>query len=144
MALYFQSENDFNLSDDEQAGYAMWVESCIEERGRNCGEITYIFCDDEYLLTINQKYLNHDDYTDIITFDYSQDTLISGDLFISTQRVQDNAKAFEVPFRQELSRVMIHGVLHLLGMEDSSPELKAEMRSSEDECLARLPSALGI
>ena len=144
MALYFQSENDFVLSEDEQVAYSEWVEACMEERGCNCGEVTYIFCDDEYLLSINQKYLNHDDYTDIITFDYSQDILISGDLFISTQRVADNAESFAVSFKKELSRVMIHGVLHLLGMEDSSPELKAEMRSSEDECLASLPSRIGI
>jgi len=138
MGVYYQSENQFLLTDEEQSSRSLWVEKTITSSDFMCGEITYIFCDDEYLLEINQKYLNHDNYTDIITFDYTQDRLISGDLFISTERVKENAASFGVSFEKELARVMIHGVLHLLGMEDKTPELKAEMRAEEDKHLLRL------
>lgn len=138
MSVYYQSENQFQLSEEEQSLLSLWIEKAITSSGFMCGEITYIYCSDDYLLEINQKYLNHDSYTDIITFDYTQDRLISGDLFISTDRVKENAQSFDVSFKKELSRVMIHGVLHLMGMEDSTLESKAEMRAEEDKHLLHL------
>lgn len=138
MAVYFQSENKFELNDDEKNARAQWVISAIEASGNNCGELTYIFCSDDFLLDINQRYLQHDTFTDIITFDYSQDDLISGDIFISTERVRENAAAFEVDFEHELARVMIHGVLHLLGFDDHSEEDKKKMRAEEDRLISTL------
>lgn len=138
MAVYFQSENKFELNDDEKNARAQWVISAIEASGNNCGELTYIFCSDDFLLDINQRYLQHDTFTDIITFDYSQDDLISGDIFISTERVRENAAAFEVDFKHELARVMIHGVLHLLGFDDHSEEDKKKMRAEEDRLISTL------
>ncbi|QTN38194.1 rRNA maturation RNase YbeY [Cryomorphaceae bacterium] len=136
MAIYYQSQNDFQLSPDDEKRRGDWIVSVIEEAENHCGEITYIFCSDEQLLEINQQYLKHDTYTDIITFDYSQDDLISGDIFISTDRVRENAEAFDVSFDMELSRVMVHGVLHLLGHSDHSEEEKKAMRAEEDRHLA--------
>lgn len=138
MAVYFQSENKFELNDDEKNARAQWVISAIEASGNNCGELTYIFCSDDFLLDLNQRYLQHDTFTDIITFDYSQDDLISGDIFISTERVRENAAAFEVDFKHELARVMIHGVLHLLGFDDHSEEDKKKMRAEEDRLISTL------
>ena len=132
MAVYYQSENTFSLSPEEEIRRGNWVRSVIEESGFDCGEVTYIFCSDEDLLEINQRYLKHDTYTDIITFDYGQGRLISGDIFISTDRVIENAEKFKVPFEHELARVMIHGVLHLLGMDDHTDEDKQNMRTEED------------
>ena len=104
--------------------------------GRRVGNINYLFCDDEYLLGINQRYLNHDTYTDIITFDYVAGNLISGDIMISVDRVGENAAKFGVPFEQELRRVVVHGVLHLLGQGDKSDEESREMRRLEEEALS--------
>ena len=108
----------------------------IQLRGKRVGNISYLFCDDEYLLGVNQQYLNHDTYTDIITFDYVAADLISGDIMISIDRVGENASQFEVPFELELRRVIIHGVLHLLGQGDKSDDEATEMRRQEEESLA--------
>jgi len=98
----------------------------------NIDTISVIFCSDDYLLSVNKEYLNHDYYTDIITFDYSVDTEISGDLFISIDRVKENSTEFNVPFLNELHRVLVHGVLHLCGYGDKSPVEETLMRSKED------------
>ena len=113
-----------------------WISQVIQLRGKRVGNISYLFCDDEYLLGVNQQYLNHDTYTDIITFDYVAADLISGDIMISIDRVGENASQFEVPFELELRRVIIHGVLHLLGQGDKSDDEATEMRRQEEESLA--------
>jgi len=112
-----------------------WIKSVVEQRGWKTGEISYIFCSDEYLLNVNQTYLKHDYFTDIITFDYTDATKVSGDLFISIDRVMDNAQELNLSFEQELHRVIIHGVLHLLGLKDKTEEEAKEMRKAEEECL---------
>lgn len=112
-----------------------WIKSVVEQRGWKTGEISYIFCSDEYLLNVNQTYLKHDYFTDIITFDYTDATKVSGDLFISIDRVRDNAQELNLSFEQELHRVIIHGVLHLLGLKDKTEEEAKEMRKAEEECL---------
>ena len=99
-------------------------------------QVNYIFCSDEYLLNMNKEHLQHDYETDIITFDYSENNTVSGDLFISLDRVIDNAKSLKLKRADELHRVMIHGVLHLAGYKDKSPQDQAEMRSQEDYCLS--------
>ena len=110
----------------------------IEREGCNLTQVCYIFCSDEYLYNLNQEYLNHDTYTDIITFPYSEPPLVEGDIFISIDRVKENASQFGAPFEQELHRVMIHGVLHLCGYSDKSPDEEALMRKKEDEALQLL------
>ena len=113
-----------------------WVAEVVKRRDRQVGNINYLFCDDEYLLQVNRQYLQHDTYTDIITFDYVAGGLISGDIMISTERVGENAAKYGVPFERELHRVIIHGVLHLLGQGDKSDDEAREMRRQEDEALA--------
>lgn len=135
MSIQFHSEDvDFKLNN--QSLVADWIAKCITQRGKNLLLINYIFCSDEYLLEVNRKHLNHDYYTDIITFDNSFDeNEVLADIFISIDRVRDNAAELNLMFNDELNRVIIHGVLHLLGWEDSSAELKEKMRLEEDKCL---------
>lgn len=114
-----------------------YVRNIIVEEGYELGEISLIFCNDDYLLEINRKYLNHDYFTDIITFNYSNDLLISGDLFISVDRVKDNAEQFQVSFLQELMRVIFHGILHMTGCDDKTEEDQVTMRSREDYYLKK-------
>ena len=97
------------------------------------GQIDYVFCTDDYLLKINKEYLNHDTFTDIITFDYTDGHMLSGDIFISTDRVKENAGIFNVDFLNELRRVMSHGILHLVGFGDKTYEEKENMRAKEEE-----------
>ena len=118
-----------------------WIVSVIEEYQRKAGEISFIFCSDTHLLSINQQYLQHDTYTDIITFDYSKPSKslpISGDIFISVERVMENANAFSKKTEDELYRVIIHGILHLLGFKDKTPGQKKKMREAENKCLKKL------
>ncbi len=115
--------------------FCSWLSDVCEQEGKVLGEVNLIFCSDEYLLDINQKYLNHDYYTDIITFDYNEGNLIFGDLFISKDRVLDNAETMGVDFQVELNRVVVHGVLHLLGYKDKSEEDEAQMRLKENWAL---------
>lgn len=112
-----------------------WIKAIVENNKKEVGEISYIFCSDEQLLEINKEFLNHDYYTDIITFDYSETDVVSGDLFISIERIQDNAKTLKTSYQEELHRVIIHGVLHLLGYKDKTEEESENMRKLEDECL---------
>lgn len=129
--ISFNYESDFIL--DHEDIYASWIESIIESENKLLGEISYIFCDDEYLHSINLQYLNHDTLTDIISFDYTEGDIISGDIFISIERVLDNAKDFNVPFDEELKRVLAHGVLHYCGYKDKSNDDALLMRTKEEE-----------
>ena len=113
-----------------------WISAVIESENCSEGEINYVFCDDKYLLKMNQHFLNHDTYTDIISFDNSMGNELHGDIFISTERVRENAIIFEVSFEEELRRVLVHGVLHLCGYKDKTKEESDLMRSKEDEKLA--------
>ncbi len=129
--INFYSENDFEL--EKVSSYESWVKNVISSEGKKTGEISFIFCDDEYLLEINQKYLDHDTYTDIISFDASVGNILNGDIFISTERVSENADSYEVEFSEELKRVIIHGVLHLCGYKDKTPDQEKLMREKEEE-----------
>ncbi len=129
--ISFNYETDFELDNEEQ--YEDWISRIIESEGFEEGEINYIFCDDEYLHKINVEYLDHDTLTDIISFDYTVGNLIQGDIFVSVERVQDNANDFKVSFEEELKRVLSHGVLHYCGYKDKSPKDEALMRSKEEE-----------
>ena len=129
--ISYNYETEFLISNEED--YTSWIENVIESEGKDLGELSYIFCDDEYLLEINQQYLDHDTLTDIISFDYSEGNVVSGDIFISVERVQDNADDFNVSFEDELKRVIIHGVLHYCGYKDKSESDELLMRSKEEE-----------
>jgi rRNA maturation RNase YbeY len=129
--ISFNYETDFEL--ENEAHYEDWISRIIESEGFDEGEINYIFCDDEYLHKINVEYLDHDTLTDIISFDYTVGNLIQGDIFVSVERVKDNANDFKVSFEEELKRVLSHGVLHYCGYKDKSPKDEALMRSKEEE-----------
>ena len=112
-----------------------WVRRVAAGYGKKVGEVAYIFCDDEKILEVNRQYLNHDYYTDIITFDYCEDDTISGDLFISLDTVRSNAEAQGTPYDEELHRVIIHGILHLCGINDKGPGERAIMEAAENKAL---------
>lgn len=133
MKIDFNYEIDFKL--DKESNYTDWINKIIAIESSSLGNLSYIFCDDTYLVEINLEYLNHNTLTDIITFDYSDKNEISGDIFISVERVIDNATCFKVDFEEELKRVMSHGVLHLLGYNDKTKEDKQVMRSKENEMI---------
>ena len=113
-----------------------WLESVVIDNNKKIKELSIIFCNDEYILELNKKYLNHNYYTDIITFDYSEKNYVSGDLIISLDTVQSNAKKYKTDFNTEICRVMVHGVLHLLGFDDKTDEEKKIMREKEEEYVA--------
>jgi rRNA maturation RNase YbeY len=136
--IQFNYETDFKLQNETKI--QTWISSCIDTYGYTEGEINYIFCDDEYLLKLNVEFLEHDTFTDIISFDYTLGKLISGDIFISVERVRENAQNFNQSFDNELNRVIIHGILHYLGFKDKSKSDKLQMRSEEDTCLSLLNS----
>ena len=112
-----------------------WINEVVFLEQKKLQAVSFIFCDDEYLLKLNQTYLKHKTLTDIITFDYNENDNISGDIFISTERVKENAKIFNKSFANELNRVMIHGILHLLGYKDKKNAERLAIRAKEDECL---------
>ena len=132
--IYYHSECDFQLQNEDSI--SEWLKHAIRLEKKALGEINYIFCDDEYLLKKNQDFLNHDTLTDIITFDYSEENKLSADIFISIERVKENALIFAVPFEKELKRVIIHGILHLIGYKDKSEEETKTMRNKENFYLA--------
>lgn len=139
MAVYFSNGDiDFSLQNEELL--KKWILQVIKDHEKKMGKINYLFCSDEYVYDANVKFLNHDTYTDIITFDSVEGDLISGDIMISVDRVEENAKLFSVPVEDELHRVIIHGVLHLLGFKDKSDEDAAMMRMKENESLHLLKS----
>jgi len=119
--------------------YKQWIEQTVLSHGKTVGELTYVFCSDEYLLEMNKTYLQHDYYTDIITFDYSEENNISGDLFISVDRVKDNALKIGVSLQNEMQRVVIHGVLHLCGFKDKEKTDVEIMRKMEEKALLLFP-----
>lgn len=127
----FNYETDFELGNEPR--YIDWIGRVIKSENKKEGEISYVFCDDDYLHNINVQYLQHDTLTDIISFDYSVGNEINGDIFVSVERVQDNAKDFDVPFHEEILRVMAHGLLHYCGYKDKSPEEEQIMREKENE-----------
>jgi rRNA maturation RNase YbeY len=133
--IEFHKENAFELKDPAFA--KAWLLKVIEEEGKQLGEINYIFCDDDYLHKINVDFLQHDTLTDIISFDYTTGAVVSGDIYISTQRVADNAKDFKTAFKNELNRVMVHGVLHYCVYKDKTEEDAKLMRSKEDYYLSK-------
>ena len=136
MAIQFSFQTNYPLK--SRTKIKQWIKQVIEAKGKKTGNITYIFCDDEYLLEVNKQYLQHDYYTDVITFDYVENDLISGDIFISTDRVRENALAFGSSETEELHRVIIHGALHLLGLTDKSEKEASQMRQAENEALKLL------
>lgn len=132
----FNYETDFKLSDETKI--SNWISQVIDKNGFTEGELNYIFCDDDYLLKLNVEFLEHDTFTDIISFDYTIGKLISGDIFISVERVVENSKKFTQTFDNELNRVVIHGILHYFGFKDKSDVDKVIMREQENKCLALL------
>ena len=126
---------DVSLPLFNQSSVTAWLCNVCESENKELDEVSIIFCSDDYLLTMNNEYLQHDYYTDIITFDYCFDNQVVGDLFISVDRVTDNAKLSQASFNNELLRVMVHGILHLIGFKDKSDEDSKLMRLKEDEYL---------
>ena len=112
-----------------------WIKETASVYEKKTGDIAYIFCSDKRILEVNNQYLHHDYFTDIITFDYSEGSVISGDIFISIETVESNAAEFNVSFEEELRRIMIHGILHLCGQDDKTPELRLEMTRKENLAL---------
>lgn len=134
MPVFFHSE-DTRFELKGKKSYKRWIENIVHSHRKTLQNINIIFSSNEYLLEINKRYLNHNYYTDVITFDYSEGKTISGDIFVSIEQVRMNCLEQEVTFQDELSRVMIHGVLHLLGYDDASNEAVKEMRIKEDWAL---------
>jgi rRNA maturation RNase YbeY len=126
-----------NLPETVNTDYTNWLEEIILSEEKKTGEINYIFCDDEYLLKINQDYLQHDYYTDIITFDSVKGKTISGEIFVSLQRISDNASTLSKNYEEELKRVLAHGILHLCGYKDKTEDEETEMRRKEDFYIAK-------
>ena len=134
--ISFNYETNFKLENEDC--FEKWIQKIILNHNREESEINYIFCDDAYLLKLNIEFLQHDTLTDIISFDNSLGNLVGGDIFISTERVADNANDFKVSFLEELQRVMIHGVLHYIGFSDKTPESQKEMTAQENNALSEL------
>ena len=128
--ISFHYETDFLLENTES--FIRWIKNVISEENKELGEVNYIFCDDNYLLEKNIKYLDHDTLTDIITFNYCEGDIISSDIMISVERVMENSSIFENSFSEELNRVMIHGILHLIGYNDKTDGEKEIIRKKED------------
>ena len=124
------------LPDPKKRQTSAWIKKAAATHGKKCGEIAYIFCDDEKILEVNKEYLQHDYYTDIITFDYSEDDCISGDLFISLDTVRSNSEMLGVTYEQELYRVIIHGILHLCGIDDKGEGEREIMEAAENAALS--------
>ena len=125
-------QNKKLLDDVDFLELSKWLKQIVIREKKNLGDIVYVFCDDKFLLEKNIKYLNHDYLTDIITFDYCEDRTISGDILISVERVRENAKSYNVSFFTEIKRVIVHGLLHLLGYDDKTNSSKKEMTEKED------------
>jgi probable rRNA maturation factor len=135
---FYNEEITFTLPKKMQT--KSWIINVIGKDNKTCGLINYIFCNDSFLLELNKTYLNHTTLTDIITFDNTEGEIISGEIYISIERVKENAHLYNQSFIDELNRVMIHGILHLLGNKDKSSREKSLMRKKEDDCLSLLKS----
>lgn len=131
MAIHFFTE-DLQFKLKRKQVLKAWLNHVISNEGKRAGELNYIFTSDKNILRINRQYLNHDYFTDIITFNYNQDLVMNGDIFISAETVAVNASSYSVSFDIELRRVMVHGILHLIGYDDATSELKTEMKGKED------------
>jgi rRNA maturation RNase YbeY len=131
--IRYHYQIDFELGEEDK--YTDWILNVASRAGRSITSLDYIFCDDEALLEMNRTYLQHDYYTDILTFDYGSQMELKGDLFLSVDRIRDNAAQLGISFEEEVRRVMIHGVLHLMGYSDHNETEKADMRAREEECL---------
>ena len=129
--ISYQYEANFELGADNK--YTDWINNIIKGEQRELGNLDYVFCTDDYLYSLNEKYLGHKTYTDIITFDYSEGNTVSGEIYISVDRVKENAERYNVDFYTELQRVMAHGVLHLMGFNDKTDEERKFMRDKENE-----------
>jgi rRNA maturation RNase YbeY len=129
----FYSETDFELQNSEDI--SQWISQIIQKENCEEGEVSYIFCDDEYLLKLNKEFLNHDTLTDIISFDNSLGKQINGDIYISVERVKENSETYSTKFENELHRVIIHGILHYCGYKDKTEEAAKTMRIKEEEAL---------
>ena len=136
--IYFSTEQ-VEMPALNQTKIQRWIRAVAADYGFSVGEIHYIFCSDEKELEVNRTFLQHDYYTDVITFDYSTEDVINGDIFISLDTVRSNAEEVGADFKEELMRIIIHGVLHLTGQADKTPETKAEMTRKENLALAKLP-----
>lgn len=132
--ISYASQNDFTLSNEEEI--SLWIQEVITKESLELGDLSFVFCSDDFLHEMNLEYLEHDTLTDIITFDYREGGVLSGEIYISTDRVEENAKEFSVSFKEELHRVMIHGVLHICGYDDLSDTEEKQMRAKEDWALA--------
>lgn len=135
--IEFDYQTDFNLDKAEMV--RSWIEEIIGCEGFEVGDISYIFCDDDYLHGINLEFLQHDTFTDIISFDYGLGKQINGEIYISVDRVLENSKKYQTSFGKELCRVIVHGILHLCGYKDKLYEEALLMRRKEDEALEKLP-----
>lgn len=132
--ISYTSQNDFTLCNEKEI--SLWIQEVITKEHLELGELSYVFCSDDFLHEMNLEYLEHDTLTDIITFDYREGNMINGEIYISTDRVAENAKEFSVSFEEELHRVMIHGILHISGYDDLSDTEEKQMRTKEDWALA--------
>ena len=137
MAIFFYTEG-VEMPSVQKTEIRNWIKQVAALHGKRVGEISYIFCNDEKILEVNRQYLKHDYYTDIITFDYTEGDKLSGDLFISLDTVRTNAEQFGQPYNTELHRVIIHGVLHLCGIDDKGPGEREIMEHNENEALSLL------
>ncbi len=135
--IYFNVE-DVDLKLKGKLILRKWIRQVVETYGLKPGELSYIFCNDDKILEVNRQFLQHDYYTDIITFDYDEDGVVSGDMYISVDTVQTNAEQYAPSFERELHRVIIHGVLHLCGLKDKSSEDEKKMRAAEEKALSIL------
>lgn len=133
--ILFYTQENFTFRLREKNRIRLWLEKSAQEENKKIRLLTYIFCTDDYLLHINKQYLNHDTYTDIITFDYTEGNNLNGEIYISVQRVKENAKIYKVSFKEELLRVLVHGLLHLSGYKDKTKKEKEYMRQKETEKL---------
>lgn len=138
MEITFQSERVKQPQLDKEK-LSKWIETVANEYSKEVGDVSFLFCNDNKILEVNKQFLNHNYYTDIITFDYSSGNIISGDIFISIETVNSNSKLYKTSFMEELHRVIIHGILHLLGLNDLSAEDEKLMRIAENQALQMLP-----
>ena len=134
MPVFFHTES-IHFSFNKRRIFKKWIDELVKLYGKTLGSINIIFTSNEYLLTVNQEYLNHNYFTDVITFEYNEENIISGDIFVSVEQVKANHASFNSSFDIELSRVVIHGVLHLLGFKDTTCQESIEIRKKEDEAL---------
>lgn len=132
--FFFNEDRNYRLTD--KTAIRDWLQGAVEDHSRKVRELNYIFCSDHYLHSINKRFLRHDDYTDIITFDYAEDERLRADIYISIDRARENAQTYGVSVPDEVHRLLIHGLLHLLGYEDKTPDDKAQMSSKEEYYLS--------